>query len=129
MATLERTSTKIDVGAELQGTLAELIDLSLQGKQAHWNLTGTTFLALHRHLDDMIEEHRGWSDVVAERAVTIGAWPDGRAATVAARSALEDLPTGPIADRDVVRLLGERIDQVVDRIRWRVDAVGSADPG
>lgn len=126
METLERTSD--DVGTELQGVLVELLDLSLQGKQVHWNLTGTTFLALHPHLDDLVAEYRSWSDRVAERAVAIGTWPDGGAGAISARSGLRELPSGPIPDGKALRLLSERIEHVVERLRERIEAVGTTDP-
>jgi starvation-inducible DNA-binding protein len=44
------------IGAELQGVLIDLIDLSLLGKQAHWNLYGAHFRPLHLQLDEFVEE-------------------------------------------------------------------------
>ena len=38
-----------EVGRELQATLVELIDLSLVGKQLHWNIFGRPFKPLHEH--------------------------------------------------------------------------------
>jgi len=39
-----------EVGHELQATLVELVDLSLIGKQLHWNIHGRPFKPLHEHL-------------------------------------------------------------------------------
>src|SRR5947199_2079594 len=44
-----------EVGRELQATLVELIDLSLIGKQLHWNIFGRPFKPLHEHLDERLE--------------------------------------------------------------------------
>ena len=60
------------IGAELQGVLVTLIDLSLLGKQAHWNIVGPNFRALHLQLDELIDAWRLASDAVAERAVALG---------------------------------------------------------
>ena len=37
----------------LQATLVELIDLSLQAKQAHWNVVGPAFKPVHEFLDEL----------------------------------------------------------------------------
>jgi starvation-inducible DNA-binding protein len=75
-------------------TLVELIALSLIGKQLHWNVTGPGFRDVHLHLDELVDEWRELSDVVAERAVAIGVSPDGRAPTVIAQSELEPVEPG-----------------------------------
>src|SRR5688500_11563210 len=52
------------VTADLQPLLVELIDLSLTGKQAHWNVTGPQFLPTHRQLDELVDDVRTWTDDV-----------------------------------------------------------------
>src|SRR5256884_4393128 len=69
-----------EVGRELQATLVELIDLSLIGKQLHWNIFGRPFKPLHEHLDELVDSWRELSDTVAERAVALGYSPDRQAA-------------------------------------------------
>ena len=49
---------------ELQGVLAILIDLSLTGRHAHWNVQGPNFRPLHLHLDELIDEWRDAADTV-----------------------------------------------------------------
>src|ERR671935_3323014 len=71
-----------EVGRELQATLLELVDLSLIGKQLHWNIFGRPFKPLHEHLDELVDSWRELSDTVAERAVALGCVPDGQAAAV-----------------------------------------------
>ncbi len=39
----------------LQKVLVDLIELHLQGKQAHWNLVGTNFRDLHLQLDEIVD--------------------------------------------------------------------------
>ena len=51
----------------LQRVLVDLIELHLQGKQAHWNVVGTNFRDLHLQLDDLVDFAREASDTVAER--------------------------------------------------------------
>jgi starvation-inducible DNA-binding protein len=64
---------------------------------------------------------------VAERAVAIGAWPDGQAAAVAARNGGETLAAGPIEDTEVVRDLAHRLAEAVELIRLRMDRLGELD--
>ena len=58
-----------EAGRELQATLVELVDLSLIGKQLHWNIFGRPFKPLHEHLDELVDSWRDLADTVAERAV------------------------------------------------------------
>jgi starvation-inducible DNA-binding protein len=115
------------LGGELQGALTVLIDLSLLGKQAHWNVTGPHFRALHLQLDEMIDAWRDAADAVAERAAALGHAPDGRAATVAARSGLEPLPEGPLPDHLVVKAFTRLLTDAVGTIRERMDRIEDVD--
>jgi starvation-inducible DNA-binding protein len=115
------------IGVELQATLVILTDLALLGKQAHWNVVGPHFRPLHLQLDEFVDAWRAASDVVAERAVALGHAPDGRAATVAARSELQTLPEGPIADRDVVAAFTRLLTDAIGAIRERMDRLEDVD--
>jgi len=111
----------LDHAQVLQATLIELIDLSLQGKQAHWNVVGPAFKPVHEFLDELVDEYRGWYDDVAERLTAIGVSPDGRLATVTDGTPLATLPPGPLADQAVVVAMDERVTLVAARIRERAD--------
>ena len=69
---------------DLQKVLVDLIELHLQGKQAHWNLVGTNFRDLHLQLDSIVDTAREASDTIAERMRALDAVPDGRSDTVVA---------------------------------------------
>jgi starvation-inducible DNA-binding protein len=116
-----------EVGNQLQATLVELIDLALVGKQLHWCVTGPLFRPLHEQLDELVDSWRELSDVVAERAVALGYFPDGQTAAVAAGSELKGLERGPLEDHVVVRELTERLNDVADRARERMDRLGEID--
>jgi DNA-binding ferritin-like protein len=79
---------KQTVGAVLQDSLADFVDLSLTGKQLHWNVVGRNFREAHLHLDELVDLARGYADDVAERAAAVGVSPDGRTATVAKTTGL-----------------------------------------
>jgi starvation-inducible DNA-binding protein len=116
-----------DIGNQLQATLVELVDLALFGKQLHWSVTGTLFRPLHEQLDELVDSWRELSDVVAERAVALGYWPDGQSATVAAGSGLARLERGALEDHVVVRELTGRLADVAERVRERMDRLGEID--
>jgi starvation-inducible DNA-binding protein len=116
-----------DAATDLQATLVELVDLSLQAKQLHWNVTGSDFKQLHEMLDELAGDYRDWSDMVAERLAALGQAPDGRVGTVARESAVEALPAGRIAGRDVIHFLYDRLSGVAARMRERMDRLGDSD--
>src|SRR5580700_11040857 len=81
----------------LQKVLVDLIELHLQGKQAHWNLVGTNFRDLHLQLDDIVDTAREASDTIAERMRALDTVPDGRTDTVAATTSVPPAPAGLVA--------------------------------
>src|SRR5204862_3761405 len=113
-----------EVGRELQATLVELVDLSLIGKQLHWNLVGTLFRPLHEHLDELVDSWRELADTVAERAVALGFSPDGQSAAVSATSQIPAVERGVLQSGVVVRELVQRLADVAERARERMNRVG-----
>jgi starvation-inducible DNA-binding protein len=119
---------KKTVVKDLQSTLVELVDLSLLGKQAHWNVVGAHFRSIHLQLDEIVDIARLSSDRVAERLATIGASPDGRAETVATSSELAPFPQGFVAGTDTVKLVTAAMETIADRMRERIGRIGEDDP-
>ena len=115
------------VTADLQPLLVELIDLSLTGKQAHWNVTGPQFLTIHRQLDELVTDVRTWSDDVAERIMAAGGSADGRSRTVAEAGSIDAFPSGPVPSDKVVALVVERLDQIIAATRPRIDRLDATD--
>jgi starvation-inducible DNA-binding protein len=116
-----------EIGAQLQATLLELVDLSLLGKQLHWSVSGPLFVPLHRQLDELIDSWRELADTVAERAVAIGVWPDGQADAVAARTEHLRIEPGAVEDQIVVRELVRCLGETGERTRTRMDRLGELD--
>ncbi|MFA1539320.1 Dps family protein [Actinomadura monticuli] len=116
------------VGEALQGSLVDLIDLSLVAKQAHWNLTGRNFKVVHEHLDEVVALARTGQDDVAERAVAVGVNPDGRSRTVADRTKLPQLEAGYLDDDKVVAAVTDILAQIIARFRERIAATDEPDP-
>src|SRR5215510_12311039 len=76
----------------LNARLADAIDLQTQMKQAHWNVKGPTFIALHELFDKVNEDVEDYVDLIAERAVQLGGVARGTLRVAARDSALKEYP-------------------------------------
>lgn len=135
MGTKRRTDTDLhgfqasaELSKNLQRVLVDLIELHLQGKQAHWNVVGTNFRDLHLQLDEVVDFAREASDTVAERMRALWAVPDGRSDTVTAGTTLPQFPPYEHSTDEVVDLITDRIYAAVDTLRDVHDAVDAEDP-
>jgi starvation-inducible DNA-binding protein len=77
--------------------LATAIDLHAKVKQAHWNVRGANFIAIHKLFDTVSEEVEEFSDMLAERAGGLGGTADGTIQAAAKRTSLVVYPLG-VAD-------------------------------
>lgn len=76
----------------LNQRLADAIDLQAQCKQAHWNVRGPTFIALHKLFDEIHGAVGEYVDLIAERIVQLGGVAEGTVGAVVGRSSLVDYP-------------------------------------
>jgi starvation-inducible DNA-binding protein len=116
-----------EIGKQLQLTLAELIALSLAGKQLHWNAYGREFLSAHRHLDQVVDEWRELEDAVAERAAAIGIAPDGSAAAVIELADVRPVDPGFTEVGSATERLCAQLWEVALRVRQRSELLGALD--
>jgi starvation-inducible DNA-binding protein len=112
----------------LQRVLVDLIELHLQGKQAHWNLVGTNFRDLHLQLDSIVDIAREAADTIAERMRALDAIPDGRTDTVVATTTVPAAAPGLLSTAETVDALTSRIYATVASVRAVHDEVDAADP-
>lgn len=112
----------------LQLVLTDLIELQLQGKQAHWNIVGANFRDLHLQLDELVAAAREFADETAERMRALHALPDGRSTTIAASTRLEQFPAGLTETKDAVKLITDRLERTVQTMRDVHDEVDEEDP-
>jgi starvation-inducible DNA-binding protein len=112
----------------LQAILVDLIELHLQGKQAHWNLVGHNFRDLHKQLDEIVDYAREAGDTVAERMRALRAVPDGRSDTVVASTTLPAFPEGELNVAAVVDLMTTRLYAASATMRRLHDGVDKEDP-
>jgi starvation-inducible DNA-binding protein len=77
--------------------LAAAIDLHAQMKQAHWNVRGPGFIAIHELFDRVSEAVEVYSDMIAERAGGLGSTAFGTIQTAVEKSFLVPYALG-VAD-------------------------------
>jgi starvation-inducible DNA-binding protein len=116
------------LAANLQRVLVDVIELHLQGKQAHWNVVGHNFRDLHLQLDEIVEAAREAGDTIAERMRALHAVPDGRADTVVATTSLARFPDGLHNAPEVVDLITVRLNRTAATLRDVHDDVDAEDP-
>jgi starvation-inducible DNA-binding protein len=91
----------------LNARLADAIDLYAQTKQAHWNVKGPQFIALHELFDKIGEAVEDGVDELAERAVELGGTADGTLQSVVKRTTLSAYPVELKAGRDHLKKLAD----------------------
>ena len=93
----------------LNARLADCKDLQTQVKQAHWNVKGPNFIALHELFDKINDEVEEYVDEIAERAVQLGGVAEGTARMVAKRSTLAEYPAHTVDGRSHVEALSSAL--------------------
>ena len=100
--------------------------LGVNGKQAHWNVRGANFIAIHELLDSVVDHARAGADLAAERIVALGLPIDARLGTVASRSA-SDVPAGFTQWEDMIRAVVADIDRVIVDVQAAIDGLDEID--
>src|SRR5271154_6120946 len=104
---LSANAKAVSIGI-LNARLADSIDLALLTKQAHWNLKGPHFIALHEMIDGFRGEIDGHVDTMAERIVQLGGIALGTTQAVAKGTNLSAYPIGITNEREHLAELIER---------------------
>jgi starvation-inducible DNA-binding protein len=110
----------------LNARVADAIDLALLTKQAHWNLKGPRFIAIHEMLDAFRTQIDGHVDTMAERVVQLGGTALGTVQTVAQGTTLPPYPTDIYAIDDHLTALIERYGAVANSVRRSIDEADEA---
>jgi len=106
--------------------LADATDLMLQSKQAHWNVKGATFIALHELFDKVNESAEEWVDLIAERIVQLGGTAEGTVQATAKRTSMAPYPLEITSGHDHVDTLSNALASFGKRVRSAIDKTGKA---
>lgn len=123
--TLKSNAKKVSIEV-LGALLADGIDMALLTKQAHWNLKGPTFIAVHELLDTLradVDEH---VDIIAERVAQLDGIALGTVQTVGKASKLAPYPTDIRKVADHVGALVERYAALAKSTREAIDTADEA---
>ena len=113
--------TRAQLVDQLNQVLAILIDLKLQVKQAHWNVKGMRFIALHELFDELATEVDAHIDLVAERATTLGGTALGTLDNVKQATILDVYPITAVTGEDHLAALIDRYAATSNFIRDCID--------
>ena len=112
---------RVQIAGLLQGRLVDSIDLTLQAKQAHWNVKGPNFIALHELFDKVTEEAEGFADLIAERIVQLGGIAVGTLGPVDLKSTLPVYPLKISNGKEHVAALSHSLASYAESIRVAID--------
>ncbi|WP_165224295.1 DNA starvation/stationary phase protection protein Dps [Aquisphaera insulae] len=108
----------------LNARLADSVDLQSQVKQAHWNVKGANFIALHKLFDEIHADVLEYVDEIAERAVQLGGVAQGTVRTAARSSQLGEYPASAVDGEQHVAALSSALARYGKAVR---DAIDEAD--
>lgn len=110
-----------EINALLNQQLSDIIDLQMQAKQAHWNVKGPSFIALHELFDKAYEELGEFVDEIAERIVQLGGVALGTVRISAKHSRLDEYPLEISAGHDHVEALSIALAAYGKVVRAAID--------
>lgn len=126
----KQAGTRIDIAPKLRDSmtallnqqLADTLDLQTQVKQAHWNVIGPHFIALHELFDKLAEQLEEPVDDIAERITALAGVARGTARMAAKASRLKEFPDGRIDGMAAVAALADRFAALAKSTRAAIDA-------
>jgi starvation-inducible DNA-binding protein len=119
-------NTRAEAIRLLNEQLAGALDLRLQAKQAHWNVKGPQFAALHELFDAVAAELDESADHLAERAASLGGTAQGTLQAVARASRLPEYPADLQWGCDHVQSLSLALAEFGKSVRSGISAADEA---
>lgn len=120
-------ATRREVIQLLNQRLAECIELQTHCKQAHWNVKGRDFIALHKLFDKINASIADYTDLIAERIVQLGGIAEGTVRIVAARSDLIDYPLVLTSGDEHVAALSDSLSGFGRSVRMGIEEMDDLD--
>ena len=112
--------------SELNARLADGIALGLAIKQAHWNVKGPNFIAVHELFDTVYARLQEHIDIMAERVQILDGVAVGTAQKVAADTSLKEYPTDLVKAQDHIKAVCERMRDHGEKLRSAIDTTDEA---
>ncbi len=114
----------------LNSCLATCLDGVMNAKQAHWNVKGPNFIALHGLFDQIYQSFGEYTDLIAERVVQLGGIAEGTAQFVTKKSSLKEYPVVISDGHAHIEYLSDTLSGAGGQIRKAIkscDEVNDAD--
>lgn len=122
---LEDNARKTSI-EELNARLADGLALGMAIKQAHWNVKGPNFIAVHELFDTVHARLLTHLDEMAEQVQTLDGVARGTAEVVAADSTLEAYPTDLTKAQDHIKAVCDRMRDYGAKLRKGVTTTEEA---
>jgi starvation-inducible DNA-binding protein len=111
----------------LNARLADASDLKSQAKQAHWNVKGMSFIALHELFDQVATEVETFTDTIAERVTILGGTALGTVRVAASNSTLSEYPLEITDGADHVDAISSALADFGKKVRVNIDEADNLD--
>ena len=117
-------SRRTELNALMNQRLADAVDLQMQMKQAHWNVKGPSFIALHELFDKVSEVVEDYVDTIAERIVQLGGIAEGTVRVSAGRTRLEEYPLAMAEGTAHVEAVAKALSTFGREVRGTIEQAG-----
>ncbi len=111
----------------LNARLADASDLKSQAKQAHWNVKGMNFIALHELFDQVATQVEDYTDLIAERVTILGGTALGTIRVAASNSSLSEYPLEISEGADHVDALSTALSDFGKKVRENISEADDLD--
>jgi starvation-inducible DNA-binding protein len=121
---------RLQLVALLNRQLADATDLYTQVKYAHWNVKGSDFIQLHELFDEVAGHLLDFTDLIAERATSLGGTANGTVRQAASESTLSEYPESAVDGMKAVAALADRVAAYAASTRRAIgESEALGDPG
>jgi starvation-inducible DNA-binding protein len=125
-ATIADSEAAASTAQLLSPVVLGLQALAVNGKQAHWNVRGSNFIAIHELLDTLVANAQSSADLAAERIVALGLPIDARVSTVAEKTSTA-VPAGFAQWQDEIKAVIADMDAVLADVQAAIDGLDETD--